>query len=303
MIHIHSWAKLILALGVAARLVPLLEHHARGLRPFVRMSSPALVVILLALGASPWVGDQIKQSRENARPLPSPGSPNVLLIVMDTVAAGHLSLYGYGRNTSTTLDELAKQAIRFDSAQAASSWTLPSHASMFTGRWPHELSVGWISPLDGTWPTLAEYLGARGYATAGFVANTSYCASDSGLSRGFTCYRDYIFPRLTALRMAALVNRTLSVIESLMVFLEKHDFVGARPYVEPQLERFTLDRKTASTVNRELLDWLSRRQETERPFLAFLNYTDAHDPYYVSQGQKRRFRQHTVRAPKSGTHR
>ena len=112
-----------------------------------------------------------------------------LLIVLDTVAAGHLSLHGYERPTSTTLVELAERGIRFDAAQATSSWTLPSHATMFTGRWLHELSVGWLHPLDRAWPTLAEFLGARGYATAGFIANTAYCASDSGLDRGFTRYR------------------------------------------------------------------------------------------------------------------
>ena len=161
------------------------------------------------LGASLWVGDRIKQARESARPLPPPGSPNVLLIVLDTVAAGHLSLHGYDRATSTTLAELAERGIRFDSARAASSWTLPSHATMFTGRWLHELSVGWLTPLDETYPTLAEFLGDRGYATAGFVANTFYCATDSGLARGFTRYQDFIFPELTALKTAVLVNRAL----------------------------------------------------------------------------------------------
>ena len=116
--------------------------------------------------------DRLKEWREAARPLPPPGSPNVLLIVLDTVAADHLSLYGYNRPTSPTIDELAGAGIRFDRVQATSSWTLPSHASMFTGRWPHELSAGWLTPLDGTYPTLAEFLGSRGYATAGFVANT-----------------------------------------------------------------------------------------------------------------------------------
>ena len=53
--------------------------------------------------ASLWVGDRNKQCARHARPFPPPGSPNVLLIVMDTVAAGHLSLHGYGRATSTTL--------------------------------------------------------------------------------------------------------------------------------------------------------------------------------------------------------
>ncbi len=151
-------------------------------------------------GGRPPGGRRHRASREQARPLPPRGSANVLLIVLDTVAAGHLSLYGYGRPTSTTLVELAGRGIRFDAAVANSSWTLPSHATMFTGRWLHELSVGWLSPLDRTHPTLAEFLGARGYATAGFIANTAYCASDSGLGRGFTVYEDYIFPGFTALR-------------------------------------------------------------------------------------------------------
>ena len=119
---------------------------------------------------------------------------------MDSVAAGHIGLYGYDRPTSATLAELAGRGIRFESARAASSWTLPSHATMFTGNWLHELSVGWVTPLDETHLTLAEFLGRRGYATAGFVANVGYCAADSGLERGFTRYQDFIFPGLTALR-------------------------------------------------------------------------------------------------------
>src|SRR6202021_2117515 len=90
-----------------------------------------------------------------------------------------------------------------------SSWTLPSHASMFTGRWLHELSVGWLTPLDRARPTLGEFLGDRGYATAGFVANTAYCGTDSGLARGFTRYQDYTISSPTALKTAVLVNRAL----------------------------------------------------------------------------------------------
>jgi arylsulfatase A-like enzyme len=287
--RIHNSAKLILTLGATARLVSLLERHAHGFLRYVRISSPALLAIVLVLGASPWVSDRIKQSRESARPLPSPGSPNVLLIVLDTVAAGHMSLCGYDRNTTPNLVELAEHGIRFHSAQAAAPWTLASHATMFTGRWTHELSLGWNTPLDGVHPTLAEYLGARGYATAGFIANTSYCGSDSGLGRGFTRYQDYIFPGFTAFNMSVLVNRAVKWIQSLVSFLDDHDIVHARPHLEPQLARFTFDRKDAATVNRELLDWLAGRTQTERPFLAFLNYKDAHDPYFLPPGRTRRF--------------
>ena len=120
-----------------------------------------------------FAGDWVKERREASRPLPPADSPNVLLIVMDTVRADHLSLYGYDRATTPTLEQLAKRGIRFDKARATAPWTLASHASLFTGRWPHELDVQWLTPLRGKFPTLAEYLGSHGYATAGFVANTS----------------------------------------------------------------------------------------------------------------------------------
>ena len=124
-------------------------------------------------GGSVFGGDWLKQRREAGRPLPPANSPNVLLIVLDTVRADRLSLYGYQRRTTPTLERLAKRGIRFDAARATAPWTLPSHASLFTGRWPHELDVQWLTPLRVNFPMLAEYLGSHGYATAGFVANTA----------------------------------------------------------------------------------------------------------------------------------
>ena len=97
------------------------------------------------------------RERFDARSLPAaaPGSPNVVFIVLDTVRAESLSLYGYSRETSPHLAELASRGVRFDQARTAAAWTLPSHASMFTGRWPYELSTRPDRPLDDTYPTLA----------------------------------------------------------------------------------------------------------------------------------------------------
>jgi arylsulfatase A-like enzyme len=287
--RIYTLAWLAVTLGAASRLVPFIESNPRRFRQFVRVSFALALVTLFALGATPWLDDRIKQSRESARPLP-PGSTNVLLIVLDTVAASHLSLYGYPRPTSTSMVEFAERGIRFDSAQAASSWTLPSHASMFTGRWMHELSVGWLNPLDKARPTLAEYLGGRGYATAGFIGNTMYCASDSGLSRGFTHYEDFIFPEYTAPKTAVLVNRVLAGCGKILPFVESRPSLAwLQPYVQGLWRSLVLDRKGAATVNRELLGWLSRRAEPARPFFAFLNYSDAHTPYELSAGRVHRF--------------
>jgi arylsulfatase A-like enzyme len=288
--RIYSAALLVVALGVAARFVPVIERHARTFWRVVGVSAPAAIGILLILAVSPWVAGWIRQSRERMRPLPPSGSPNVLLIVLDTVAAGHLSLYGYERPTSTTLSELAEHGIRFDDATASSSWTLPSHATMFTGRWLHELSVGWLTPLDGAHRTLAEFLGARGYATAGFIANTAYCASDSGLGRGFSVYEDYIFPEFTALKIAVLGNRILRGIGSIVTLVETRPALARwHPHVQRLWRSLVVDRKGAAVVNRDLLDWLARRVQPERPFFAFLNYSDAHTPYELPPGRLHRF--------------
>ena len=115
----------------------------------------------------------------------------MLFIVLDNVRADSMSLYGHARPTTPRLADLARGGIRFDSARSTASWTLPSHASMFTGQWPHRLSVDWMIGLDGTYPTLAEFLAGQGYATAGFVANTYYCNARYGLDRGFARYEDF----------------------------------------------------------------------------------------------------------------
>ena len=110
---------------------------------------------------------------------------------MDDVRIDDLSVYGYDRETTPNLARLARRAIRFDQARSTAPWTLPSHASMLTGRWPHELSVTVDRPLDATYPTMAEFLAGKGYATAGFVGNTFYCNSWYGLDRGFSHYEDF----------------------------------------------------------------------------------------------------------------
>ncbi len=287
--RVYGLAWLFVALGVSARLVPILERYGATFRRVVLSSAPILAVTLAALAAFPWATDRLQQRRERGRPIPQ-GAPNILLIVMDTVAADHLALYGYGRPTSPAIEELARRGSRFDAALSASSWTLPSHASMFTGRWPHELSVGWRTPLDAASPTVAEFLRARGYATAGFIANMTYCASDSGLGRGYTVYRDYIFYELSPFRTSVLVRRSLEGLQTIGDALGDTlalDWLkaGARRV----RERFETDRKEADVVSREFLGWLVQRPQPERPFFAFLNYCDAHTPYQLSPRRVHRF--------------
>jgi arylsulfatase A-like enzyme len=288
-IYVEAW--LVFALGLASCLAPILEHAAVRRPRWLIGSVPVLLAMVLAQAGWIFGGDRLKQWREDGRPLPPPGSPNVLLVVLDTVRADRLSLYGYERGTTPTLERLARRGLRFDGARAAAPWTLASHATLFTGRWPHELDVKWMYPLRGDVPTLAEYLGTRGYATAGFVGNTFYCAYDSGLDRGFTHYQDYILAPFDALRSVYLADVALNTLARLGPAPGSGFPTGpSLPVPGPALRSYThTARKDAGEVNLEFLDWLSRRREPRRPFFAFLNYADAHTPYILPPGGTYRF--------------
>ena len=182
-LQIYPEAWMVVALGIGCRLVPWLAGRPGHWWRWLVWSFPGLVASVLILAGSVYLGDWLKERREDrSRPRHRPASPNVLFIVLDTVRADRLSLYGYHRATTPTLERLAKRGIRFDAARATAPWTLASHAGFFTGRWPHELNVEWETPLTTNFPMLAEYLGAHGYATAGIVANARYCSYDTGLT-------------------------------------------------------------------------------------------------------------------------
>jgi arylsulfatase A-like enzyme len=291
--RVHTVAWSVLALGIACRLVPWLERNATRSRRWLIGSLPVLLGAVPVVAGMLFLGNWLKEKAEARRPLPPSGSPNVLLIVFDTVRADHLSLYGYNRPTSPALDRLAKRGIRFDEARATAPWTLPSHASLFTGRWPHEFTVKWMSPLSLNFPTLAEYLGTHGYATAGFVGNTLYCSYDTGLNRGFAHYEDYLveLERFRLFRAALLVDRACAEISVWGLLLNRSLDLGPfRPWLEALLRpMLATGRKDARSINRGFLDWLSHRREPRRPFFAFLNYFDAHSPYIPPENSTFRF--------------
>jgi arylsulfatase A-like enzyme len=194
---------------------------------------------------------------------PPADAPNVIVIVLDTVRAKSLGLYGCERPTSPNLDRLASRGVAFDVAVSPAPWTLPSHASMFTGLSPEDLSTDWCIPLNDRRRTLAEELSDRGYVTAGFVANAYYCGKHTGLQRGFQHYDDARLLSADALRNAALGRMLCRNSVAMRLFGWRLQWPG---------------RKDAGEINREFLTWLNDRP-ADRPYFAFLNYFDAHDPY------------------------
>jgi arylsulfatase A-like enzyme len=111
--------------------------------------------------------------------------PNLVLIVMDTARPDYMSVYGYERPTTPFLEQFAAQGRRFDRAWSVSSWTLPSHASMLTGRLPAAHGAYWHrQEVSQETPLIAERLHAAGYQTAGFSTNI-LVSHQTGFDRGF----------------------------------------------------------------------------------------------------------------------
>jgi arylsulfatase A-like enzyme len=118
--------------------------------------------------------------------------PDIVFLVLDTQRADRLSCYGYPLKTSPHLDAFAADSTLFKSAVAAAQWTVPSHASMFTGLYPsaHQVLQSY-SVLPEQFTTLAERLSAGGYLTAGFCNNPLVGVINNGLRRGFYSFLNY----------------------------------------------------------------------------------------------------------------
>lgn len=117
-----------------------------------------------------------------------PNGLNVVVILLDTVRADRFSCYGYEKPTTPEIDKLAAEGLRFERCYSNSSWTLPSHASLFTGHYPvsHRATQETLV-LDKRLPTLAEIFTHAGYRT--FASSTSgVVAVDTGLARGFETF-------------------------------------------------------------------------------------------------------------------
>lgn len=269
---IAEWAILMLSVGIGFQATRIYWKRLRPGNLVVRRWLPALLaavpVFWILVNATYALRERTAMNR---LPDPPASAPNVLLIVMDTERADHLSSYGYERPTTPRLDALAAQGVLYERAFASSSWTLPSHASLFTGRYPQEHRAGVIRRpwLDGRFPTLAEQLAANGYATGGFVANGFWCGRQTRINRGFIRYEDFYHNLGDAFARTSLGRRLA------------YDFGPRFGFIDVP------GRKRADMVNAQFLDWLNGTGE--RPFFAFLNYFDVHGPLLPPDPYRGRF--------------
>lgn len=252
--HLLAW---FIGLLGAFQIVRAVNRNRHSRFALWMIAGPALVAVCV-LAYAP-----VRETSQRAT-LPAPlNTPNVLIIIVDTLRADHLSPYGYARDTSPYVNQLAQQGVLFEHAIAPSSWTLPSHASMLTGLYPYQTGVENDKDiLSGSLPNLGDAMESRGYRTAAFSANYYFFSRSRGFIHGFTHFEDYA--------------------QSIGGILEK---VPLSQFILKKLSQSTWGWKTAffgvknaanaEQINEDAMDWI---ETGRRPFFVVLNYMDVHEP-------------------------
>lgn len=191
-------------------------------------------------------------------------SPDLCVVLVDSLRPDHLGCYGYERDTSPAVDAFAAGAVRFDQAIASGSWTQPSIMSMMASV-PADIHqrVHWGRPHSTNVVTLAETLRAAGYQTVGLVANPM-TNRKYGFARGFDFYDDY-------------------------------SLTGA-----PDATTGDIARQTAqgAKLTRLARDWIEKRRDPEKPLFLFILYIDVHWDYLPPPPFNRMFAPDPVPPPR-----
>jgi arylsulfatase A-like enzyme len=240
-----------------------------------KITFAGIPVIVILFGVSFIGGAHVTKDVESGIQSGKSERPNILLIVMDTVRADHLSLYGYHLNTTPYLKKMALESAVFNNAFAAAPWTLPSHASIFTGLYPSQHKTNaehfW---LDDTYRTLAEVLHDNGYQTVSF-SNNDYVTSYHNMVQGFerTWYKGNWTDEIK-MPDQSLGGAVVSLLNWLWEYFRTD--ILAKVIKNPAS---IWDYPSAAVTNKAVSDWLSRGRDDGRSFFMFINYMDAHFPY------------------------
>jgi len=175
--------------------------------------------------------------------------PNVLLIVIDTLRADHLGCYGYEKTTSPQIDRFSKTGVQFQNVYCQMPTTGPSHAAIFTSRYPRNHGVlknGWILP--NTYQTIAETL-KKNYYTTSAIVSSFVLSSKFGYSQGFDNYDDEI-------------SKEGSI---------PHSKLGEEHKVTEESEQ------RADITTRKAVNWIRKNRDDK--FFLWVHYYDPHWPY------------------------
>jgi arylsulfatase A-like enzyme len=236
---------------------------------------PGVVAAAVAILGVLWGGVSRIVARPTTAPAPThaaaapAGAPNVILVMVDTLRADRLGIYGHAGARTPHIDALARDGVRGASTFSQASWTRPSVATILTGLYPSSHgAVHKADILPDRVETVAEALAAGGYFTVGFPNNVNV-SPGFNFGQGFAEYH-YLAPDLffwadEAAAKLTLYNGLRLVRER---FLARR--VDVHNYYQP-----------AEVVTDTAIAWLDSAAARSGPFFLFLHYMDPHDPYFV----------------------
>lgn len=247
----------------------------------MRVGSIAVSILVWAIGAPGC-------ERSDPPPLAKRQRPNIILLTLESLRSDHVGAYGYERDTTPAIDAVAREGVVFENAYSVTSWTLTSHASIFTGLYPSAHQV--TEPRDrlgDSHTTLAERLKACGYQTAAAVSGT-YLQPPHNLNQGFELYDTNPVRKPKTPALEDITNERMQ--EAMFGFLKErrnptrpfflfgyywdphHHYIPPPPYsemfvppgaVEPKDIRFDPMFKLGSQINRAELDYLIAQYDGE----------------------------------------
>jgi len=232
--------------------------------PHAALLPTVIVAGLAMLGLSrtaPIVGTTAsKQRASNATP--------VLLVVVDTMRADRLPVYGYTQGKTPHLDAFAADSVVFNQAFANASWTRPSFATILSGRFPSShRTMAKSDALPESVTTLSEAYQSAGYATSAVVTNYNV-APFFNFHQGFDDYR-YLEPDFV---LGA--NDTAAKLLLIQFLRQRIETFRAQRGDVPKGSAY----RDAAEVNQALFDKL---KANDRPWFMLAAYMDPHDPYYA----------------------
>ncbi|MGB1252468.1 MAG: sulfatase [Candidatus Promineifilaceae bacterium] len=227
-----------------------------------------------------------------------PQKPDIIFIVLDTQRADRLGCYGHKRQLTPNLDRFAKQGVQFMRGIAPAQWTIPSHASMFTGLYPtaHQVTQS-NHTLSWDEPVLAEQLEAAGYETVAFCNNPLVGVLDNGFKRGFGRFFNYggaapnpynHFANLPAplqKGMRFLAAGLRRVVDPIGDYVGRSDWafrLSINAWFTPIWSRIANFKGQNERSTRHITQFLQDREsaENEQPLFLFFNLMETHFPFW-----------------------
>lgn len=225
-------------------------------------------------------------------------SPDIIFIVLDTQRADRLSCYGHQRPTSPNLDRFAAQGTLFEQAVSPAQWTIPSHASLFTGQYPTAHGVTQSSQsLSPAKPHMVEILRRLDYETIGFCNNPLVGVLNNGFKRGFQTFYNYggAFPSVPdtsnpwpwpVSQLAEAYTQFLRRISyPIQNYIGRSDLafsISLHAWLTPLWSKVANFKGQNERSVQDVVDFLVRREEEkpDQPLFLFLNLMETHLPFW-----------------------